>query len=304
MAPRFVFHVGPYKTGTTSVQLALQAGRDRLVRDGVLYPESIAGEHPESHAAETRLLANGRERDFRRLLEEVGGRAESLGCDTVFLSSEGFSGQRLRGSLWRAVRWIRRRMRRECRLLYVRRDTAAWAYSLLVQRLHTEAGFLCRHGYDLRRWAERCAAMADASERYFRRLGAVVVPLEQVPRQDLAAHLLWLGTGRRFPDIRTGEANVSADRFGGQVEDLLAYPLRVMEMVAHGGAMSSPRTHEAARAAIASCRLEAPVFDALLRDFEQAARREIAAGVGDFRRSSPLTRAWRRWLPVRGPGPG
>ena len=88
------------------------------------------------------------------------------------------------------------------------------------------------------------------------------------------------------------------------LEDRLAYPLRVMEMVAHGGAMSSPRTHEAARAAIASCRLEAPVFDALLRDFEQAARREIAAGVGDFRRSSPLTRAWRRWLPVRGPGPG
>ncbi|MEI6505200.1 MAG: hypothetical protein WCO90_04885, partial [Planctomycetota bacterium] len=60
MSVRFVFHVGPHKTGTTSVQVTLHANRDRLLRDGVLYPPTLpVAEHFTSHAALTSLLARG-----------------------------------------------------------------------------------------------------------------------------------------------------------------------------------------------------------------------------------------------------
>lgn len=281
MSPRVAIHVGPHKTGTTSVQAALDVSRDRLATQGVHYPPTLPGaEHPTSHAALTRLLATGHDSEFLEWLTGALSEARRLDCDTVFLSSEGFAGQRVWPGLVRVVRRLRRQGT-ECRLLYVARDLPAVTYSMMVQRLHNQAGFLHPFDHDLRSWARNFAAQKGEEERFFRRLGGTVLRLEEIPRAALAERLLEAATGRRFTDIPTGELGQSAAKFAGTPESLLAYTLRVMEVVAHGGTMASPRTHQAAAALIRSCTLDPEGFAVLQRDFEESARRQIAAGIAD-----------------------
>ena len=306
MSVRFVFHVGPHKTGTTSVQVTLHANRDRLLRDGVLYPPTLPGaEHFTSHAALTSLLARGKTSEFWDWLQETRQTAEDRGCHTVFLSSEGFSAKRVSVPLAQVVRRIRHGMRSECRLIYMKRSLPAAAYSMMVQRLHNQAGFLHGFEHDLRAWARMFAAQKQGEEQFFLRLGAVLPQLETVPRPEMTARLLAIGTDRSFPDIVTGEEGVSAAKFAGTPAVLLSYTLRVMEIVAHGGTMASPQTHLAAVALIASLKLDDEAFAALLCDFEVAARREIALGIEDHAQTATsdglfdrLKRAFRMLVPL------
>jgi hypothetical protein len=295
--PRVAFHVGPHKTGTTSVQEALDAHRDRLVAGGVFYPPSLAGsEHPTSHAALTRLLATGEDATFLEWLAGVSQDAERQGCDTVLISSEGFAGQRVWPGLSRVIRRLRRG-RTECRLIYVARDLQAVTYSMMVQRLHNQAGFLHPVNHDLRTWARQFASQKCGEEAFFRRLGATVLPLEARPRSELAARVLAAACGREYADIPTGELGQSTAKFAGMPEVLLSYTLRVMEVIAHGGTMASPRTHLAAAALIRSCELDPEGFASLHRDFEASARRQIAAGIADHQGTtwwSELTDRFRR----------
>lgn len=282
MSVRFVFHVGPHKTGTTSAQLTLHAHRDRLLGEGVLYPAPPPGaEHPASHAALAHLLTGGRADALLAWLEETRRVAAARGCRTVFLSSEVFAAPRAWRPLARVVRHVRRRMGSECRLIYVRRDLGALTYSMAVQRLHNQAGFLHEYAYDLRAWARHYAARKQAEERFFRRLGAVMPQLETVPRPDLTARLLAIGTDRPFADIVTGEEHVSAAKFSGSPAVLLSYPLRLMTIIARGGMMASPETHRAATALMTAVSLDETGFAALVREFETAARRAIALGIED-----------------------
>ncbi|MFM8733851.1 MAG: hypothetical protein ACKOC8_01445 [Pirellulales bacterium] len=284
MSPRLAFHVGPHKTGSTSVQEALDAHRDRLVAGGVLYPASLPGaDHATSHAALTRLLATGQEAAFLDWVADAMRDAGRQGCDTVLVSSEGFSSPRSWPSLRRIVRRLRRRT--ECRFVYVARDLQAVTYSMMVQRLHNQAGFLHPLNHDLRAWAREFACLKDREERFFRRLGATVLGLEAIPRNELAARVLAAACGRDFPDIPTGDVGRSAAKFAGTPKGLLSYALRVMEVIAHGGAMASTHTHLAAAALIRACELDPDGFAALQRDFETAARRQIAAGIADHRRA-------------------
>ncbi|MCE9629806.1 MAG: hypothetical protein K8S94_03680 [Planctomycetia bacterium] len=170
----------------------------------------------------------------------------------------------------------------------MKRDLTAATYSMMVQRLHNQAGFLHGFEHDLRAWARQFAAQKQGEERFFQRLGAIMPQLETVPRSELTARLLRLGTDRGFPDIVTGEEGVSVAKFAGTPAVLLSYPLRVMEIIAHGGTMASPKTHLAAISLIASVTLDEEAFAALLRDFEVAARREIALGIEDHARVTNL----------------
>lgn len=97
---RIVLHIGSNKTGTTSLQKALHAGRDLLGRHGVLYPRS-----PDGSPTHALLLAGMYHPDHvprleRQFPKSSAARAAFLGelrrsvatrrPETVVLSSEGF----------------------------------------------------------------------------------------------------------------------------------------------------------------------------------------------------------------------
>jgi hypothetical protein len=63
--PRLVIHVGPHKTGTTSVQSTLHANRQALLRQGVLYPSSLPRcQFETSHADVAFLIRDGKPQEF------------------------------------------------------------------------------------------------------------------------------------------------------------------------------------------------------------------------------------------------
>jgi hypothetical protein len=91
--PRLVLHIGAHKTGSTSIQNALEAGRSALLAQGVLYPETRREPWPELpkhtsvfHAAiQDSEPARAAERDA--LMREF----EASAAGTLLLSEEGLS---------------------------------------------------------------------------------------------------------------------------------------------------------------------------------------------------------------------
>lgn len=99
MALDVLFHVGPHKTGTTTLQYAFHALRGVFASAGVYYPKGLheSGAH---HALAWQLL--GRPLDFLGLsqadvkepktrLRNWLDEATSTGCETILLSAEDFS---------------------------------------------------------------------------------------------------------------------------------------------------------------------------------------------------------------------
>ena len=75
----FLVHIGPRKTGTSSIQHALQSRRDALRAQGVVYPGSGSQHHTvvnrflgRRQMWEVDLETEVEERPWRRMLREVG----------------------------------------------------------------------------------------------------------------------------------------------------------------------------------------------------------------------------------------
>lgn len=296
MPIRLAIHVGPHKTGSTSAQRALAAARERLASDGVWYPESVPGaQWPEQHADAWRLLGGTRQGEFDAWLDGARKQAAERGCDTVFLSSENFHSPGTRRALDRILSGWRRRTGGETRLLYVQRDLVDLACSRARSHLAGEAGFYFHHRYDLRRWARHFAIAQIRSERWFRRRQARFVPLAADQDEGLAARLLAAATDRPFPGIVTGVEHVTASRLS-DVVGTLSYGLRVMHHYATGEDVNVPSAFVATRALLRAQRLDTPAFARLAEGFDAGVRREVETGIADFRRLSPLARAWSVWF--------
>lgn len=293
MSIRLAVHVGPHKTGSTSVQQALVANRERLAERGVFYPPSLAGaEFPDQHADLARLLVRDGIAPACDWVLNGCDEARARGCDTLFLSSENFRAPTIRRLLRRMLARYRRVSGGDTRLLYVRRDPAALARSQVMARLDGELGFFFREGYDLRRWAADFLHLQRQEERFFTRLGARFLQLESVAPARLTAELLRLATDRDFPFIETGRANVTAARLAGQPTAMLGYGLRVMSRITRG----SPIVGTTA-AQVVSRLNEATVltgdYPAMLEAFEAAVTAAIAAGFADAASESIWSYRWR-----------
>jgi hypothetical protein len=82
--PRYLIHIGPYKTGTTYLQHAFMQLRTELAARGVVYPDTWGGLH--GHHTLVAALAN----DNDKTLQKAFGALNRSGADVVLLSSEDF----------------------------------------------------------------------------------------------------------------------------------------------------------------------------------------------------------------------
>lgn len=100
---KIIFHLGTYKTGSTSIQNHLFDNREKLLERGILYPASVANAnrslgHRHSELA-YRFNANEDVATPKRLIDEV----RDAGAETVILSSEAWSAPRMALHLMRIV---------------------------------------------------------------------------------------------------------------------------------------------------------------------------------------------------------
>jgi hypothetical protein len=293
---RLVIHVGPHKTGSTSVQTAFHEHRSRLIDHGVFYPRPPAGDFPESHSDAAFLLLKGRAREFDAWLAEAWRQARAAACDVLLLSSEEFSNALVMPRLGEALQRFRRETGAELRPLVVQRPDVEHAVSSVLQHLTGEAGFFARQRYEIRRWACTFVRHQRHVVQFFTALGGQTLPLAGFPPERLAARLLEAGVERPFPDIDTPFKNSSAEKFGESPALLLSYPLRVMGKIAYGGAIVSEACTAPAVAAIRSLAMDDEAFARLRDDFLGVLREQIALGVADADRPQPLSQRLRGWL--------
>ena len=296
MPIRLAIHVGPHKTGSTSVQRALTAARETLAAAGVWYPPSLAGAAwPEQHADAWLLLRDERLADFDAWLASCRDEAAKRGCNTLLLSSENFQVPRTRPALKRIMANWRRQASGETRLVYVCRELADLACSRALSHLAGETGFYFHRRYDLRRWARHFAIDQIRHERWFRRQRARFVALADAPRERLAARILAAATDRPFPGIVTGDDNVTAGRLAS-APAILSYGLRVMHHYATGDGVNVPSAFAATLPVLGTPHLDEAAFAALTDGFNAGVKREVMAGIDEFRRRSPLARQWSVWF--------
>lgn len=294
--PRLVIHVGPHKTGSTSVQSAFHEQRSRLADDGVFYPPAPAGEFPESHSDAAFLLLQGKPHEFDAWLMDSWRQGRAAACDAMLLSSEEFSNAKVMPPLGTALRRFRRATGAELRPLVVQRPDVEHALSSALQHLTGETGFFARQRYEIRRWACTFVRHKRHTRDFFARLGGRTLPLAGFPPDRLAARLLEAGLDRAFPDITTPFKNSSAAKLQAVPSLLVSYPLRVMSKIAHGGSISSEACTARALETIRSLSMDDDAFARLLDDFLQAMREQIALGVADADRPQPFSERLRPWL--------
>lgn len=128
MLKRLILHVGLPKTGTTAFQLWCHRNRDRLLREGVWYPELIRHPADPSHLFVTQGIRGGD-------LSLVESCLRESPCDTVLVSHEGLS-----GALFAMQEPALRRFRDICagvsvEVLVVHREPESWLRSFWKQYL-------------------------------------------------------------------------------------------------------------------------------------------------------------------------
>src|SRR5438045_1487174 len=85
---KFVIHVGPHKTGSTYIQYGLLLNRQRLLDEGVLYPDCFFDEAVTwCHLGLFNMLRRHQQRD----LELAFDACNSQGTDVIVLSAEDLS---------------------------------------------------------------------------------------------------------------------------------------------------------------------------------------------------------------------
>ncbi len=291
MPIRLAVHVGPHKTGSTSLQRAVVAHRDQLAKAGVWYPRSVpAAEFPDQHADVATLLVRAGPEAVLDWVLAARAEAERRSCDTLFLSSENFRGPMIRRALVAMLRRYRRVTGNDTRMLYVLRRPAELARSLVLARLDGELGFFFREQYDLRTWAADFLHQQRSEVRFFSRHGARFLSLEETRPEGLAAAVLRLATDRDLAFVETGRENVTSTRLAGPPAAMQAYGLRVMQKIVRG----SPIVGTSAAQVVSShATSQADGYPELLAAFESAVRAAIAAGFSAASRESIWHYRWR-----------
>ncbi len=296
MPIRLAIHAGPHKTGSTSIQAALDASRDLLASHGVLYPQSLpAARWPAQHADAWLLLRDRRrKREFHAWLAGCHDQARQRNCETVLLSSENFHVEATRPELASALRHWQRTTGGDTRLIYVQRDPVSHACSRAISHLSGETGFFFRQRYDLRRWAQSFTLLQEANQRACARLGAHFLPLDGAPSEALAARVVELASGKQVPGLASGFGNVTSEKLADP-DRMLSYGLRVMHSIVHDTPVTDATAFLAARGIAHPQLVDPAAFGRLVADFQSAVRQQVEAGVADALRLGPWARRIGSW---------
>src|SRR4051812_39966074 len=83
-------HIGPHKTGTSSIQWFLKHNRDELLKNDYFVPES--GAHGAHHAIVRKLCGDTLRSNQDRVLDKFAAALGSVSADKVVISSEALAG--------------------------------------------------------------------------------------------------------------------------------------------------------------------------------------------------------------------
>lgn len=224
---KLIVHVGPHKTGTTSIQGTLFANRDRLLKDRILYPLSIKNAiFPQQHSEIAFAVKKGNSQLWKGFFQKMDQNLHGFEIDTVIISGEEFSN--LANNDYFDVFNIFLEENWHLRYVYIKRDLNDLILSNLMQHLFGEVGTFFHWGYDLERLIRSMVTTELKKEKFFTNRNSLVINYDFVKGDEITIKMIELSTGKRLDYLISSARNVLNDKMDRRSNLILTYPLRVM----------------------------------------------------------------------------
>lgn len=276
---RLILHVGPHRTGTTSIQRTLHGARMELAADGILYPESIPEAHyPEQHSDLALLIKARRSDQVRQYCENVLATAEKGGCPVILLSGEEFSSLVQNGAFVDLLEGLRSLA--DVDLVYVRRKVTDVIRSNIMQQAMGNIFSLARYAGGLDDRIADSYRWHCAQRRFFEELNALFLDFETLASDGLPSRFIERLTGRSLTYLAPNRSNSTAEQITGDPLLFLAAPLRVLIAIKGDQPVDAPSCYREAAALLANASVDREAINALLRDFNEHLTHRVEAVVG------------------------
>jgi hypothetical protein len=284
--PNIIVHVGPHKTGTTSIQEGLWKHQQRLAEVGLWYPVSVLEAHyPTCHSDLALALQRREIAVFEGWLALAWGDAQAAACGTLLLSSEEFSHPQTREALVGSLDGFCSSRGCEWRTVFVDRPMTDLVLSNLIHHLTIDVGRLTQSPQGVRSYAASVARYLMNTRAFFDALKSTFIPFQSLSREDFLADFVRETTTLRVDGITSPHLN-SAEHHLADPYSWLTMTFRAMIATTSGMPMASPRVREAATKIIAQATLDDRAFRAVFDAFLDHARPQIELGVEDAMRAA------------------
>lgn len=222
-----VVHVGPHKTGTTSIQNALYENKNKLKSDGIIYPRSIPGSvFFSQHSDLAFAVMSGNFSVINEYLSYLANMTDGQELVTVVLSGEEFSrfasGGKTVNYFIDAIneRW-------NVTYVYVKRDKKDLIVSSLMQFLMGEVGEFYLNNYDIDKHVKKMLDYFSKVESYFANLNTIFLDYDEIKGENIAKLLIQRAVGASFDYLTASYVNTLNSKIDNN-QLILTYPLRVM----------------------------------------------------------------------------
>lgn len=275
---KLILHVGPHKTGTTSIQKALHAERGRLQKDGILYPPSIANAHfAEQHSDLAFLLQRGDVEQIWAWLAESLQAATQARCHFVLISGEEFSRFVDDQSFTTLVRELRARHHVE--LVYVSRSSSEVIKSSIMEQAFGDICALTRYA-NIDSMIESTYQFIQKQQAYFRSLGANIVEFDELKKNAALTRSFVFNTiGKDLSYLADRHDNRITQKLSNPLY-FLSVPLRIMFAIQHGIPANSPKCVHSVMDLLSESSIDIERITPFLSSFERFLDAQIQLVIG------------------------
>ncbi len=275
---RLILHVGPHRTGTTSIQKTLHRARLELAADGILYPESTPEAHyPEQHSDLALLVKARRSAEVRQYCEDVLATAVRSGCPVILLSGEEFSSLVQDEAFIDLVEGLRGLA--DVDLVYVQRKVSDVIRSNIMQQVMGNVFTLAHRAADFDDRIADSYRWIGAQQRFFQALDAIFLDFETLAGDELPLRFIERITGRSLTYLEPNRSNSTAGHITGDPLLFLAAPLRLLIAIKGDQPVDAPACYREAAALLANASVDREAVNALLRDFNEHLKHRVEAVV-------------------------
>lgn len=220
----FILHVGPHKTGSTSLQKCLYENRDILLKDGILYPDSPPGSNfIEQHSDIVFYLLSNNINLVDDYLSEIHQKSISVKARFILISGEEFFNLLGTDHFSCLVDKISSKYR--LRVLYIKRDIEELAYSNCMQYILGDIYELGGHGYNIENYISDFYDREKQVLLWIKEHNIEVISFKDIRGSSYTRKFVQIVTGIDLPYLDTGYSNVQNDK---SIDDILLSPLRLL----------------------------------------------------------------------------
>ena len=260
-----ILHVGPPKTASTSIQSYLFNNKERLIREGILYPSSLENaSYPEQHGDLCIYLRRKNYQVIERYGKSIYEEAHDKKARNVIISSESFAGF-LEREFWEVI--FKAFSKFDIQIVFVRRAYWPRLRSTFFQYIEGDLGLMHKF-HSIEHFANQQLDRYTKQEKFFDELGSSFFTYKELIKNDrFCSEFLELCIGKRF-DFPEHSLNKSKQKFS-ESSMFWTYSIRKILALTNDYAVDSLFAQQEANKIIRSVNVDMKTWETLLSTVEK-----------------------------------